>query len=67
MSVISLYPCAYLHNYEEDTVIKNEFYKEYIEYAPLFLKSDALKLRNFINENYGDDFFIDKTRFFFFY
>ncbi len=53
---ISLYPCAYLHNYEEDTVIKNEFYKEYIDEAPLFLKSDALKLRNFIKQHvkYGD-------------
>lgn len=53
---ICLFPCAYLHNYEEDTVINNDFYKEYIEQAPLFLKSDALKLRNFIKQHvkYGD-------------
>ncbi len=53
---IQLYPCAYLHNYEEDNVINNEFYKEYIDKAPLFLKRDALILRKFIKANvkYGD-------------
>ncbi len=53
---IALYPCAYLHNYEKDNVINNDFYKEYIEKAPLFLKRDALKLRAFIKANvkYGD-------------
>lgn len=53
---ILLYPCAYLHNYEEDEVIKNEFYAEYIEKAPVFLKTDALKLREFIKQHikYGD-------------
>lgn len=53
---IQLYPCAYLHNYEQDNVITNVFYNEYIEKAPLFLKKDALKLREFIKANvkYGD-------------
>jgi len=53
---IQLYPCAYLHNYEQDDIIDNEFYGEYIQKAPLFLKSDALKLREFIKTNvkYGD-------------
>jgi len=53
---INLYPCAYLHNYESDNIIDNEFYKEYIEDAPLFLKPDALKLREFIKHHvkYGD-------------
>ena len=53
---IVLYPCAYLHNYEKDNVIDNDFYKQYIEKAPLFLKRDALKLRAFIKANvkYGD-------------
>jgi len=53
---IQLYPCAYLHNYERDDVITNEFYKDYILKAPVFLKSDALKLREFIKTNvkYGD-------------
>ncbi len=53
---IQLYPCAYLHNYIEDDVIKNPFYSEYIEKAPIFLKDDAAKLRDFIKEHikYGD-------------
>jgi len=38
---ISLKPCAYLHNYAEDEVIRNDFYKEYIDKAPVFLKNDA--------------------------
>lgn len=53
---IKLIPCAYLHNYKEDNVISNVFYKEYIDQAPLFLKEDALKLREFIKRHvrYGD-------------
>lgn len=53
---IQLYPCAYLHNYEEDDVITNEFYSECISNAPIFLKKDALKLQQFIKSNvkYGD-------------
>lgn len=55
-SNISLVPCAYLHNYIEDDVINNEFYSEYTDKAPLFLRSDALKLREFIKKfvKYGD-------------
>lgn len=53
---IGLHPCAYLHNYIEDDVIKNDFYAEYINKAPVFLKTDALKLREFIKKHvkYGD-------------
>ena len=53
---IRLFPCAYLHNYEKDDVISNDFYKEYIDQAPLFLRDDALRLRDFIKEHvkYGD-------------
>ena len=53
---IDLHPCAYLHNYLEDGVIKNDFYSDYIKKAPVFLKSDALKLRDFIKKHvkYGD-------------
>ena len=53
---IQLHPCAYLHNYAEDGVIRNEFYAEYINKAPIFLKSDAIKLRDFIKKHvkYGD-------------
>lgn len=53
---IQLYPCAYLHNYEPDSVIANDFYSDYIEKAPLFLKPDAVKLRDFIKHHvrHGD-------------
>ena len=47
---IKLSPCAYLHNYEEDNTIRNPFYAEYIEKAPVFLKHDADKLRSFIKK-----------------
>lgn len=53
---IQLYPCAYLHNYDSDNVITNDFYKEYTDHAPVFLKSDAVKLQEFIKTHvkYGD-------------
>ena len=53
---IKLKPCAYLHNYKEDGIINNDFYKGYIEKAPIFLKDDAAKLRSFIKDfiKYGD-------------
>src|SRR3989344_2407213 len=54
---ISIEPCAYLHNYQEDSIIQNDFYKEYIEKAPVFFKSDAIKLQDFIKKfvKYGDN------------
>ncbi|MFA6097459.1 MAG: DUF2075 domain-containing protein [Candidatus Paceibacterota bacterium] len=53
---ISLVPCAYLHNYEPDNVITNDFYKDYIDKAPIFLRPDVLKLQAFIKKfvKYGD-------------
>ncbi|AUD05949.1 DUF2075 domain-containing protein [Spirosoma pollinicola] len=45
---IQLKPCAYLHNYQPDSVLSHEFYQEYIRKAPIFLRSDAVKLREFI-------------------
>lgn len=53
---ISLIPCAFLHNYEKDDVIRNNFYKEYTDKAPVFLKADALDLQKFIKKfvKYGD-------------
>lgn len=54
---IQLKPCAYLHNYsEEDGVITNDFYSEYIAKAPVFLRNDMLKLRSFIKQfvRHGD-------------
>jgi hypothetical protein len=45
-----------LHNYSPDNIITNSFYSEHIEKAPIFLKPDALKLREFIKKfiKYGD-------------
>jgi DUF2075 family protein len=53
---ISLMPCAFLHNYEEDDVIRHDFYREYLEKAPVFLKRDMLNLRVFIKRyvKHGD-------------
>lgn len=53
---IVLKPCAYLHNYNPDNVITNEFYAEYLKKAPAFLKPDVLKLRDFIKKyvKHGD-------------
>ena len=45
---IHLWPCAYLHNCESDSVIRAPFYSEHTKAAPAFLKDDALKLREFI-------------------
>jgi DUF2075 family protein len=54
---IQLKPCAYLHNYVADDVISNAHYEEHIQKAPLFLKGDAVKLRDFIKQfvKHGDD------------
>lgn len=54
---IELKPCAYLHNYsDDDGIITNDFYAEHIKKAPVFMRSDALKLRSFIKKyvKYGD-------------
>lgn len=55
-SDIQLIPCAYLHNYVPDDVLNNEFYSDYIEKAPIFLKPDVMKLREFIKKfvKHGD-------------
>lgn len=48
---IHIRPCAYLHNYAENLyqpVVTNDFYKDYLDKAPVFLQSDAQKLRAFI-------------------
>ena len=53
---ISLKPCAFLHNYEEDQVIRNPFYQEYLDKAPVFLKKEMSLLRDFIKKfvRFGD-------------
>jgi DUF2075 family protein len=54
---IQLHPCAYLHNYVDDTVIRNSFYQKYLDEAPVFLKKEMLQLRQFIKNfvKIGDD------------
>ncbi|MTM67684.1 DUF2075 domain-containing protein, partial [Turicibacter sanguinis] len=49
---VSLYPCAYLHNYvlEENDALINEHYQDYIDRAPVYVKGDVLKLRSFIQK-----------------
>ena len=53
---IRLNPCAYLHNYGEDDVIRHPFYGEYLDKAPVFLKTEMLQLRDFIKRfvRHGD-------------
>lgn len=48
----SLNPCAYLHNMSEEyrEVLEDDIYSEWTSEAPIFLKSDVLKLRAFINQ-----------------
>ncbi|AWC31730.1 DUF2075 domain-containing protein [Bacillus cytotoxicus] len=57
---MNLYPCAYLHNYinlGDVDPLTDIIYKYYIEKAPVFVKGDSGKLRNFIKKNivHGDN------------
>jgi uncharacterized protein len=57
---INLYPCAYLHNYSdqsEKNAITDPVYHYYIEQAPVFIKGQARQLREFIKKyiQYGDN------------
>lgn len=45
---ININPCAYLHNYERDGIIDNDFYSEHINNAPLFLKGEKQEFRSHI-------------------
>lgn len=49
---ISIQPCAYLHNYENQfvSVLDDEIYKVWCEEAPFFTKSQAMELRGFIKK-----------------
>jgi len=59
---IMIHPSAYLHNYiirnpQVEDPLFNPIYNYYIEKAPVFIKGDATKLRNFIKKyiKYGDN------------
>jgi len=49
---VKIIPCSYLHNYQENYILEltNDFYKEIIELSPLFFKTDAEKLQDFIKK-----------------
>ena len=53
---IGLEPCAYLHNYVENNVIRNTFYFDYLQKAPVFCKGEKSKLQEFIAKyvKFGD-------------
>src|SRR3989338_9388498 len=53
---IGLEPCAYLHNYISDDVLKNSFYDDYLKKAPVFCKGEKKKLQDFITKfiKHGD-------------
>jgi DUF2075 family protein len=56
---IAIEPCAYLHNYEPDDVIRHEHYRKYLDEAPVFLRGavERQKLKEFIRRHVrsGDD------------
>lgn len=49
---ISLHPCAYLHNFRKSRLeeITAPIYYDIIQLAPLYIKADESKLRNFIKK-----------------
>ncbi len=53
---IALKPCAYLHNCEDGAGLADSRYKHYTDLAPLFLRDDVFKLRDFLKRyvKYGD-------------
>ena len=48
---IHLHPCAYLYNHADDGVLTTGPYAGYVAKAPLFLKTDANKLSDFISQH----------------
>ena len=53
---IQLEACAYLHNYHSNGVLEDPFYQDHVEKAPVFMKKDITKLREYIKNfiKYGD-------------
>ncbi len=57
---MKLYPCAYLHNYlyqGDQDPLTDSIYQYYIDRAPVFVKGQAKKLRDFIKRyiQFGDN------------
>lgn len=49
---INIVPCAYLHNYQEQYLdqLNDPIYQTWIDEAPFFIKTDTLKIRDFIKK-----------------
>ncbi len=47
---VNVYPCVYAHNFVSEGVLDDPRYDYYVQRAPLFLKQDAIALRNFIKK-----------------
>lgn len=49
---IGMRPCAYLHNYKKSKrdEIDNDLYRDIVELAPLYIKNEEIKLRDFIKK-----------------
>ncbi|PTL38364.1 DUF2075 domain-containing protein [Alkalicoccus saliphilus] len=49
---LQIYPCAYLHNYinQKEDPLTAPLYEFYVDQAPVFVKGDAGKLRDFIKQ-----------------
>ena len=54
---IKLWPCVYLHNCTDETVVRHEKYSSYTQKAPVFLRQEPEKIRDFFKEliHSGDD------------
>lgn len=50
---LELHPCCYLHNYQEQfrSELDNHLYHDIIKQAPMYLKQDTKKLREFIKKH----------------
>ena len=67
---INMHPCAFLHNYKasDKEPLTDDHYIEYTREAPVFLREDRIKLRDFIKKyiKHGDNketlYLIDKGK-----
>ncbi len=48
---IRLQPCAYLHNMVADAALKDDFYAQHLERAPLFSRGDSQALQAFLRRH----------------
>lgn len=47
---IQFSPCAYLHNMRNGDNLKSDFYKQYTDLAPMFIRSEVNELRDFLSK-----------------